>query len=141
MTQITFLHGASNRLQAIVAWLGRASSEGKQVLVYAPVTEYRDQLDQALWMQPPTSFTPHCRAGDSLAAETPIILATEIDNPPHDDCLLNLSNEIPPGFSRFKRLVEIVSVADEDKLPGRERFRFYRERGYPLENRAISGGA
>ena len=32
------------------------------------------------------------------------------------------------------------SVEDEDRLPGRERFRFYRERGYPLQNSDISGG-
>jgi DNA polymerase-3 subunit chi len=47
---------------------------------------------------------------------------------------VNLSNEIPPGFSRFQQLIEIISIDDEDRLPGRERFRFYRERGYPLEN-------
>jgi DNA polymerase IIIc chi subunit len=58
----------------------------------------------------------------------------KLNNPLHDDCLLNLSDEIPPGFSRFRQLIEIVSVDDADRLPGRERFRFYRERGYPLEN-------
>jgi hypothetical protein len=90
--------------------------------------------------QPATGFTPHCRAGDPLAAETPIILATELDDLLHDACLVNLSNEIPPGFSRFQQLIEIISIDDEDRLPGRERFRFYRERGYPLENRDIAGG-
>lgn len=37
-------------------------------------------------------------------------------------------------------LIEIVSVEDTDRLPGRERFRYYRERGYPLETSDISGG-
>ena len=140
MTQISFFHGARDRLQAIAAWLGRAGSEGRQVLVYVPAGERGEQLDRLLWTYPPTGFVPHCRANHPLAAETPIILASELDTPPHDGCLLNLSDEIPPGFSRFQELVEIISVEDEDRLPGRERFRFYRERGYPLENRDISGG-
>lgn len=140
MTQIKFFHGAHDRLQSIVVWLGRAGSEGRQVLVYVPIGERCEQLNRLLWTHPATGFAPHCRAKDKLATETPIILATDLDTPPHDDCLLNLSNEIPPGFSRFQQLIEIISVEDEDRLPGRERFRFYRERGYPLENHDISGG-
>jgi len=140
MTQITFLHGARDRLQAIAAWLAHASSEGMPVLVYAPAGERSEQLDRLLWTLPPTGFTPHCRSDDELAAETPIIIASGLDNPPHDGCLLNLSDEIPPGFSRFQQLTEIIGVADDDRLSGRERFRFYRERGYPLDTRDISGG-
>lgn len=140
MTQIRFFHGARDRLQAVAEWLARAGSEGRQVLVYVPTGERSEQLNRLLWTHPPTGFVPHCRASDPMAAETPITLAAELDNPLHDNCLLNLSNEIPPGFSRFQQLIEIISVEDEDRLPGRERFRFYRERGYPLENHNISGG-
>lgn len=140
MTKISFLHGARDRLQSINAWLGHASRAGNQVLVYVPVSNLREQLDRLLWTQPPTGFTPHCRAEDKLATETPIVLAAELGHPAHDICLLNLSDEIPPGFSRFQHLIEIVSVADADRLPARERFRYYRERGYPLEARDISNG-
>jgi DNA polymerase-3 subunit chi len=140
MTQITFLHGARDRLQAVAAWLVHASGERRSVLVYVPAVERGDELDRLLWTQPATGFTPHCRVGDRVTAETPIVLASGLDNPPHDGCLLNLSNEIPPGFSRFRQLIEIVSVEDSDRLHGRDRFRFYRERGYPLEARDISGG-
>ncbi|MCK9388029.1 MAG: DNA polymerase III subunit chi [Sulfuritalea sp.] len=140
MTQITFLHGARDRLQAVAAWLARASGEARPVLVYVPNGERSEKLDRLLWTHAATGFIPHCRADDKLAAETPIILASELDQPPHDGCLLNLSDEIPPGFGRFQQLIEIVSGEDGDRLPGRERFRFYRERGYPLEARDISGG-
>lgn len=140
MTKITFLHSARDRLRAIAAWLATASAERKPVLVYVPASEHRDELERLLWTQPPTGFAPHCRADARLAAETPIILASGLDDSRHDGCLLNLSDEIPPGFSRFRQLIEIVSVDDSDRLPGRERFRFYRERGYPLEARDISGG-
>jgi DNA polymerase-3 subunit chi len=140
MTEISFLHGVRDRLQAVVTWLGQACSDGTKVLVYAPLGDQRDQLDRLLWTHPATGFAPHCMEGDKLAAETPIVLAAKLDNPPHDGCLLNLSDEVPPGFSRFQQLIEIVSVNDADRLPGRERFRFYKERGYPLEARDISQG-
>jgi len=139
MTQITFLHGARDRLQAIAAWLANSGIEARPVLVYVPTSERSEQLDRLLWMHPATGFTPHCRADDKLAGESPIVLASNLDNPPHDGCLLNLSDEVPPGFSRFRQLVEIISVEDGDRLPGRERFRFYRERGYPLDARDVSG--
>lgn len=138
MTKISFLHGARDRLRSIATWLGQANREGIRVLVYAPAEDRRAQIDRLLWTHPANGFTPHCRAEDKLAAETPIILARELDRPLHDDCLLNLSDEIPPGFSRFQQLVEIISVDEATRLSGRERFRFYRERGYPLETRDIS---
>lgn len=140
MTQITFLHGARDRLQAIAAWLAREGGAARPVLIYAPASARGEQLDRLLWTHPATGFTAHCRAGDRLDAETPIVIASELDQPIHDGCLLNLSDEIPPGFSRFRQLVEIISSEDEDKVPGRERFRFYRERGYPLEAQDISEG-
>lgn len=140
MTQISFLHGAHDRLQAIAQWLGIASSQGRRVLVYAPTGERSEQLSRLLWMHPANSFIPHCLANDKLAAETPIILAASLEHPLHDECLLNLSDEIPPGFSRFQQLVEVVSTEESVRLPGRERFRYYRERGYPLEAQDISGG-
>jgi DNA polymerase IIIc chi subunit len=49
------------------------------------------------------------------------------------DVLISLAPEVPTWFSRFTRIAELVGAAEDDKVRGRERFRFYRERGYPLE--------
>ncbi len=138
MTRITFLHGARDRLQAVAAWLACVSCEPGKVLVYIPDSETINNLDRLLWVHPASGFTPHCRATDRLAAQTPIILAAELDNPPHDELLLNLSDTIPPAFGRFQQVVEIVSISDESKQLGREHYRYYRERGYPLEAREIA---
>lgn len=140
MTRISFLHGASDRLQAMAIWLTQAVRDGRRVVVFAPSAEDKDRLDRLLWMNPATGFVPHCLSGSGLEDQTPVLLASGLEKTPHDEFLLNLSNDIPPGFGRFENLIEIVSIADEDKLPGRERFRFYRERGYPLDARDISGG-
>lgn len=140
MTRISFLHGAADRIQAAAQWLQQAWAQRQRVLVYVPDEELAARLDRMLWTQPQLSFLPHCRADSPLAAETPIVLTNRLDEPPQDECLLNLSNELPSAFSRFERLVEIVSIDDSDRLPARERFKFYRERGYAIDNRDISGG-
>lgn len=140
MTRVQFLHGAPDRLAAAAEWLRQAWQMRKPVLVYVPVPLAAEQLDRLLWSQPATGFVPHCAADSSLAAETPILLTSRLDQPPHDRCLLNLGDELPPGFSRFEDLVEIVSTADADRLSARERFKFYRERGYALETRDIATG-
>lgn len=140
MTRISFLHGAPERIQAAAQWLQQAWGKRQAVLVFVPDGEQAARLDRILWTQPQLSFVPHCFADAPLAGETPILLTDRLDNPAQESCLLNLSNELPSGFSRFEHLVEIVSTDDADRLPARERFRFYRDRGYPIENRDISGG-
>jgi len=140
MTRISFLHGAPDRIQSAAQWLQRAWSDRQPVLVFVPDAEQAARLDRILWTQPALSFVPHCHADSPLAGETPILLTDRLDDPVQEICLLNLSSELPPSFSRFEHLVEIVSVDDADRLPARERFKFYRDRGYAIENRDISGG-
>lgn len=140
MTHIRFLHGAHDRLAAAADWLRRAWDERRPVYVYAPDADAAGRLDRMLWVQPAIGFVPHCPGDSPLTGETPIVIAADPERSPQYGCLLNLANEVPPGFSRFEEVVEIVSTEDGDRLPARERFKFYRERGYPLDNRDISGG-
>jgi DNA polymerase-3 subunit chi len=139
VTSISFLHGTADRTQSAAQWLHQAWQERQPVLVYVPDRESAARLDRMLWAQPALSFLPHCNVDSPLASQTPIILTDSLDNPPQESCLLNLSNELPPTFSRFGHLVEIVSTDDLDRIPARERFKFYRDRGYAIENRDISG--
>ncbi len=139
MTRISFLHGAADRIQSAAHWLQQAWGNRQTVLVYVPDAEQATRLDRMLWTQPALSFLPHCRHDADVAGETPILLTDRLDTPPHEGCILNLSNELPPTFSRFEHLVEIVSTHDADRLPARERFKFYRDRGYAIESRDISG--
>lgn len=145
VTTVEFLHGVPDRVQGAAQWLQRAWSRRQgphepPIIVYVPDPEKAARLDRVLWTQPALSFLPHCDTASPLAAETPVLLADRLDVVPHDGCLLNLSNELPPTFSRFEHLVEIVSIDDADRLPARERFKFYRDRGYAIESRDISGG-
>lgn len=140
MTRVLFLHGAADRLQAAAQWLRLAWQTRQPVLVYVPDSTLAEQLDRLLWTQPQLSFVPHCPADSPLAAETPIVLTAALDAPLHEQCLLNLSNALPPTFSRFERLVEVVSLDEAERAAARERARFYRDRGYPVDYQDVSRG-
>ena len=61
-----------------------------------------------------------------------------VDRLGHDDVLVNLDGELPSAFSRFQRVVEIVDTSEQDRQPARNRFKFYRERGYALSTQDLS---
>ena len=132
MTRIDFHHGASDKVQAACRLIGELYAEGRTVLVYAPSDSLAAQVDRQLWVQPATGFMPHCRIGAALAAETPVVIGGSLEDAAHHDVLVNLDGDLPPAFSRFDRLVEIVGTDEADRLPARERFKFYRDRGYAI---------
>lgn len=136
MTKVLFLHGCRDRLVAAISWLANERGQ-RRAMVYLPDTTAAERLDRLLWTTPATGFFPHCAAGAPLAAETPILIGDTPDTAATDEVLVNLSDIIPPGFARFHELVEIVGASDTEKIPGRERYRYYRDRGYALENRSL----
>lgn len=144
MTRISFFHGARDRLQAAAQWLAEVQRSDtpahKAFVVYVPQKEQADALDRLLWTAVATGFTPHCQANSALAEETPVLIATHLDAVPRDRHLVNLSNEVPPEFGQFAQMTEIISLDDDVRLPGRERFRFYREKAYPLESHNLATG-
>ena len=133
MTQIFFYHNATDRLAAAAALIGKAVMQKKAMLVYAPDAEIASALDRYLWTHPPTGFVPHVRNGSPLAAETPVLISDNLDSPPQNDRLVNLSAVIPPGFSSFTSVIEVVGQHDEERLAGRERAKFYKDRGYEIK--------
>lgn len=138
MTQIDFYTHVEDKLHTACILCRKAVERGMRVVVYARDARTIDKIDRLLWSVPPTGFIPHCRAGDELSAVTPVIIAQEGEVPNHDDVLINLDAERPPSFSRFHRLVEIVGLEQDDRQTGRERFRFYRDRGYEIHSHDLS---
>nr|MBL8410971.1 DNA polymerase III subunit chi [Dechloromonas sp.] len=132
MTQVFFYHGAADKIAAACALLGGAYAKKKAMLVFAPDHDIANSLDRTLWTHSALSFVPHCRADSPLAAETPILITDTLDSIPQDERLMNLSQSVPPGFSRFQSLIEVVGQADEERSAARERVRFYKERGYEV---------
>ena len=48
------------------------------------------------------------------------------------DTLVNLHPEVPGFFSQFERVIETTGHDDHTRQLARERYRFYKDRGYLL---------
>ena len=142
MTRIDFYSNASGRFETAVKLVAKALSQKLRIVIYAPDAAAHERIDKLLWITPPTGFVPHVRATDPLAAQTPVVIATHADEAQHpqDEVLLNLAREHPPHFARFERVVEIVGRddAEQDKARARERYKFYKDRGYPLNHHDLA---
>lgn len=133
MTRIDFHSNISDRILYACRLTRKARATGGRIVLLAQDGRQRDALDQALWTFSELDFLPHVGAGDPLAKRTPIVLAEhDTAEMPHHQILINLSGAVPSHFARFERLIEIVGSEDADLAGGRERWRFYKDRGYPL---------
>ena len=133
MTQIFFYHNAFDRIATAATLIGKTYRQRKPMLVYVPQADIAAALDRLLWTQPPTGFVPHVRSTSDLAAETPIILTDDPTLAPQNERLLNLSADIPPAFSRFTSVIEVVGKNDEERQSARARVKFYKDRGYAIQ--------
>lgn len=132
MTQVFFYHGAADKVAAACALLSGAYAKKKPVLVYALEKEVASGVDRMLWTNSALSFVPHCRADSPLAAETPILITDTLETVPQEERLMNLSREIPPGFSRFQSLIEVVGQEESDRSAARDRVKFYKDSGHEV---------
>jgi DNA polymerase III subunit chi len=138
MTQIDFYTRVEDKLRTACRLVAKAFSVDMRVMVCCPDAVIATGFDRLLWTVPAISFIPHALASDPLAPVTPVVIDYLGSEPAHDQVLLNLRPEWPPLFSRFQRLIEIVSLEDEDCRLARERFKFYRDRGYEIRTHDLS---
>ncbi len=132
MTEVLFYTNASDKLRTSCQLSSKALARNRRVMILTPENDVTDRLSRLLWSTPSTGFTPHCRAAERLAPVTPVIVDHSTEPVIHEDVLINLCDETPAFFSRFHRLIEIVTSEETDLKLARERFRFYRDRGYQI---------
>lgn len=139
MTEIDFCFNVADKLRLVSRYAVKSIKQDGRLFVFTPDAQATGEVRRALWNFDQTSFIPHCGSSDALATETPVIVDHATEPLVHDDVLLNLSPSHPPFFSRFRRLIEIVGNLEEDKAAARERFRFYRDRGYEIRRHDMAG--
>lgn len=138
MTQIDFYTQADDKLQAACRLTAKARQHGMRVTLFCPDQATAARLDRMLWTVPATGFLPHCRPDDRLAAVTPVLIDPNGETLVHDEVLINLHSAWPAFFSRYRRLAEIVGADDADRTQARDRYRFYRDRGYTIHTHNLS---
>ncbi|SAK62644.1 DNA polymerase III subunit chi [Caballeronia arationis] len=131
MTRIDFHTNVGDSIAYACRLVRKAYLSGEPIIVLAEPARLA-AFDEQLWTFSPLDFVPHCMAGSPLAKDTPVVLAANLDDAPHHRILINLGQSVPVQFARFERLIEVVGDDEEELAAGRQRFRFYRDRGYAL---------
>lgn len=142
MTQVDFYvladDAPGDRCQLACRIAEKARRAGLRVLIHAPEPALASQVDSMLWTLWEQSFVPHGLLGKVDPMINPILIGDgSADNDEHQ-VLINLAADVPVFFSRFDRLVECVDHDETVKSSSRQRFRFYREHGYPLGTHTLS---
>jgi DNA polymerase-3 subunit chi len=115
----------------------KAYKQGHKVYINTASGQQLKQLDDLLWTFRDGSFLPHgCYAAEDTG-EQPILLGHAIEPDGPSDVLVNLANNIPTFFSRFNRVAELVGGDDAEREAARERFRFYKDRGYTMNTHKL----
>lgn len=138
MTRIDFHTNVGDPFAYACRLARKAYLSGKPLVVLAEPQRLA-AFDEQLWTFQPLEFVPHCMAKSPLAEDTPVVLTSNLDDAPHHQVLVNLGAPVPAQFARFERLVEIVGSEGDELAAGRERYRFYRDRGYVIETHNQGG--
>ena len=152
MTRIDFYvlstDSADARLRVACRIAQKAVQRRHHVFVNAADEGDAGRLDDLLWTFSQGSFIPHLVAGRGLPADggEPVVIGV-VDpgaggDPPaeageHWDVMINLASGVPGCFSRYDRVAEIVDADPPRRKQGRERYRYYQDRGYALETHRI----
>jgi len=116
----------------------KAWQSGHRVLIHTASLEEARHVDALLWTFRDQSFVPHDLLGQADPALAPVLVSFGTDSGGEHDVLINLTPEVPAFFSSFERVIEPLDAAPGIREAGRERYRFYRDRGYPLTNLSIA---
>jgi DNA polymerase-3 subunit chi len=127
----------------------KAYMQNNFVCIQSQSAEQANNLDELLWKYKAESFLPHYHHLDHAPKvelsstikekyDYPILINSNQTIPTNynpknlNEVLINLSTKTPDFFSQFHRLAEIVDKDENSKQLARQRFRFYKDRGYEI---------
>ena len=144
MTQVDFYiikdRNPDARLTVACRIAEKAMQKQHQVLINTASKAESKRLDELLWTFSQGSFVPHRvieADADQSGPETVLIGCGTEPAGETWDLLINLASDVPEFFSRYQRVAELVDGDEQRRQEGRERFRYYRDRGYELNTHNI----
>jgi DNA polymerase-3 subunit chi len=142
MTRVDFYISHStrenNELNTACRLADKAFRLGHSVYIHTANAEQAARMDDLLWTFRDGSFVPHGLQQNDTENNPPVVIGHDSEPAEIRDVLINLADTIPGFFSRFERVAEVVNGRADLRETARERFRFYRERGYALESHDIT---
>ena len=138
MTEVAFHFNAPDKISYACRLLRKASRQGARVVVTGSA-DMLQQLDAVLWSFSATDFVAHSLATDdaTVLAASPVLLLESVLDAPHQQVLLQLGDAVPAGFERFERLIEVVTLDEDDRALARQRWKHYASRGYAVQRKDL----
>ncbi|SDP79514.1 DNA polymerase III, chi subunit [Rhodoferax sp. OV413] len=138
MTEVAFHFNAPDKISYACRLLRKATRQGARVVVTG-AADMLQQLDAALWSFSATDFVAHSLATDdaTVLAASPVLLLESVLEAPHQQVLLQLGDAVPAGFERFERLIEVVTLDEDDRALARQRWKHYASRGYAVQRKDL----
>lgn len=144
MTQVDFYILGSDsedaRLKLACKIADKAMQQSQHVFIHAASEAEARRLDELLWTFSQGSFIPHSIIGTPPAGppREPVLIGFGLE-PVGDrwDVMINLAADVPEFFSRYQRVAEVVDGDPARRERSRDRYRFYRDRGYQLNTHQL----
>ena len=134
MTHIIFYSNLADKHLTLVSLVQQALDKRHLVTIMADSEQAASQVNSTLWGCGASSFLPNTLATHTYAVMTPVLIDWQQKDLLQDDILINLTQNQLMCFSRFRQLIELVSNDESDKIAARQRFKFYRDRGYEIKH-------
>ena len=115
----------------------KAYFKGHRVFVFCDNQHDAELIDELLWTFKEESFIPHNLQGEGPEPPPPIQIGYQNEPRGFNDILLNLANHIPPFYSKFKRVIELVSDNEAQKEQSRTHYKEYRANSCTLQTHSI----
>jgi DNA polymerase-3 subunit chi len=113
----------------------KAFMNAQRVFIHTDSEELARRLDERLWTFHDRSFVPHAIAG--ARSDVPVLIG--YGQPPAEtfDLLINIAAQVPDFYERSSRVADLVDADTARREQGRERYRYYRERGLTPETHKL----
>ncbi|WP_029147925.1 DNA polymerase III subunit chi [Methylophilus sp. 5] len=134
MTKIRFYTDVTDPSAMVQQLVSQALARQRSVTIFVSDRDQAQAMGDTLWQQAVESFVPNALADAANAALTPVQLAWLPEQIRQDDLLFNCQASLPKFFSRFRHVFELIGTEEADKVAGRQRWAFYRDRGYEIQH-------
>lgn len=134
MTQIGFYHLTTSPLErALPRLLSKVLEAGHRIVVMAGSPDRVEWLNDLLWTFSPDSWLPHGSRRDGIAAEHPVWLTDDGENPNNADILVLTDGVSPHQITAFSRCLVLFDGTDETALErARSQWKEWQEQHHEL---------
>ncbi len=121
------------RLRFACRIIEKAYRHQHKIFILCEDSAQANTIDELLWIFADTSFVPHNFIGEGPTPPPPVQIGTSLPQQ-HRDILVLLCNNIPAGFERFNRIIEVIHQEESVKNQAREHYRSFRSQGCVLKS-------